>query len=79
MLEKEYQYYKSHEADLRLTYFGRCIVIKGSEVIGDYADKRQAIEATIAEGHKPGSFLVQFVAPDEDGQVAMFHSRVHVH
>lgn len=79
MLDKEYEYYKSHEADLRLTYFGRCIVIKGSEVIGDYDDKRLAIAAALANGHKPGSFLVQLVAPDENGQVAMFHSRVHVH
>lgn len=79
MLDKEYEYYKSQEADLRLRYFGRCIVIKGSEVIGDYDDKPQAIAEAIAKGHDPGTFLVQFVAPDESAQVAMFHSRVLVH
>jgi hypothetical protein len=77
-LDKEYEYYKSHEAELRLRYFGRCIVIKGSEVIGDYDDKTKAIAEAIAQGNKPGTFLVQFVAPDEDAQVAMFHSRVFV-
>ena len=75
-LDGEYEYYKSHEADLRLRYFGRYIVIRGSEVIGDYDDKAKAIAEAIAQGHKPGTFLVQFVAPDEDAQVALFHSRV---
>jgi len=76
MLEKEYDYFLSNKETLVANYFNRVIVIKGSEVIGDYDTKEEAIRETIKK-HKLGTFLIQEISQEELEDIR-FYSRVYV-
>jgi hypothetical protein len=75
MLEKEFEYYLAHQAELIKQYNGRFIVIKDCKVIGDYESELEAVTKT-AEHHNLGTFLVQKCEPGEDSFTRVFHSRV---
>ena len=74
MLEPEYQYYRDNQVELYAKYADRFIVIVGDEVLGDYDSALDAYEAT-SETHEPGTFLIQFVTNDAEGDVQVFASR----
>ena len=75
-LEKEFEYYLSHQNELLAQYTGQCIVIKNQQVLGAYGDYAEAVTQTVAQGHPLGTFLTQRVSPGEDDYTATFHSRV---
>ena len=74
-LQKEFDYYLSHQDELVDKYSGRFIVIKDGAVLGAYDDELTAVNETKKE-HKPGTFLVQFVSPGNTAYTQTFHSRV---
>lgn len=75
-LEKEFQYYLDHQAELAQEYAGKVIVLKDCEVIGVFEDELEAVEET-SKAHPLGTFLVQRCDPDPESTVQTFHSRVH--
>ena len=75
VLEKEFEYYLKNQNDLVKKYNGRFIVIKDSQVIGDYESELEAINKTL-EKHEAGTFLVQKCEPGSESYSQMFHSRV---
>ncbi len=56
---KEYLWFKEHEEELMQRFYGRYIVIKEEEVIGDYGSWRLARQQTVKD-HKPGTFIIQY-------------------
>jgi hypothetical protein len=74
-LEKEFNYYLEHQAELVGRYNGRVIVIKGGQVIGDYDDELEAVKQTSRE-HEMGTFLVQKCEAGTESYTQNFHSRV---
>jgi hypothetical protein len=74
MLEKDFQYYLDHQNELLQKYTGRFIVIKESQVIGDYSSELEAINTT-KEHHEIGTFLVQKCLPGDESFSATYHSR----
>jgi hypothetical protein len=75
MLEKEFQYFVTHQKELVKQYNGKYIVIKDEQVIGAYPSNGEALEETVKE-HKLGTFLIQFCAPGIEVYTQEFHSRV---
>ena len=64
MLDQEYKYWLENKEVLTERYHRRYIVIKGLEVIGDYAKSSIAYRETL-KAHKPDSFLVKYCKDDE--------------
>ncbi len=56
---KEYLWFEEHEAELLRQYFGRYIVIKDEQVIGDYGSRKLARQQTLKH-HQPGTFIIHF-------------------
>ena len=54
---KEFLWYKEHEAELMKRYYGRYIVIKDGQVIGDYGSWGLARQETVKQ-HKPGTYII---------------------
>lgn len=75
MLEKEFEYYLSHQEELLKKYEGKVIVIIGNEIVGSYNDKVTAFEET-KKTYKPGKFLIQLCSPGSSGYTQTFYSRV---
>lgn len=75
MLEKEFQYYLSHQAELVKLYNGKFIVIVGEKVVDAY-DNEQIAYFSSLKNYKPGTFLVQKCESGEESYSATFHSRV---
>lgn len=75
MLEKEFQYYLDHQAELVEKYNGKFLVIKDEEVIGVYDTDEEAYFQT-TQKHEPGTFLIQFCEPGDSSYTQTFHSRV---
>lgn len=74
-LEKEFEYYLAHQAELVEKFDGKFIVIKGNEVLGAYDSEIEAIKETMKE-HELGTFLVQKCEEGEESYTQTFHSRV---
>lgn len=74
-LTKEFEYYKSHQAEIVDKYEGKFIVIVDSDIIGSYDTNTKAIEESL-KTHKLGEFLVQYVEAGQDNITQTFHSRV---
>ena len=74
-LDREFQYYLDHQAELVAKYNGRVLVIIGEKVIGVYDDELTAVIETrkIAE---PGTFLVQRCTPGDEAYTVKYHSRI---
>ena len=75
MLEKEFNYYIEHQAELVQKYNGKYIVIIGEEVIGVYDTLPTAYHET-AKSHLVGTFFIHLVGPGEENYTQTFHSRV---
>lgn len=75
MLNKEFDYYLSNQADLVKKYNGRFIVIKDEKVLGDYSSEAEAYFET-SKNHTPGTFLIQLCQPGEEAYTQSYHSRV---
>jgi hypothetical protein len=54
---KEFLWFESNEQELLRRYFGRYIVIKDEQVIGDYGSRKVARHETLKQ-HKPGTFII---------------------
>jgi len=75
MLDKEFQFYLSHQEELVQKYSGKFLVIKDEQIIGIYDTKEDAyIKAQ--ENYELGSFLIQFCENGSDSYTQTFHSRV---
>lgn len=76
MLEKEFQYYIDHEAELLKSYGGKYIVIKNQTVVGSYEKQIDAYNES-EKMYELGTFLIQRCVPN--GYTQTFHSRVSFH
>ena len=47
-------------------YRSRYVAIADGRVLGDYGDFDEGVDATLAEGHAPGSFMVHLCVPREE-------------
>lgn len=74
-LDKEFQFYLEHKAELAEKYSGKYVVIKEDTVLGVYNDIMVAVRET-AKTEKLGSFLVQLCSSNDDNIMCSFHSRV---
>jgi len=74
-LEKEFEYYLAHQAELVEKFDGKFVVIKGNEVLGAYDSEIEAIRETMKD-HELGTFLVQKCEEGEESYTMTFHSRV---
>lgn len=74
-LQKEFDFYKSHQDELVKEHEGRYLVIKDQTVIGVYGTREEAIQEAMKE-HALGTFLVQYVQSGENNHTQTFHSRV---
>ena len=72
-LQREFDYYLAHRAELLKQYVGQVIVIKDEKVLGAYPDQPTAVAETI-KTHALGTFLVQKVDPGEASYSQTFHS-----
>lgn len=75
MLEKEFEYYIAHQAELVQKYNGKILVIKDQKVIGVFENELEAINET-SKTHQVGTFLVHKCEPGEQNYTMTFHSRV---
>ena len=74
-LQREFEFYLSHQNELVEKYDGKYIVIKDGAVIGDYDDELTAVTVT-QKLHELGTFLVQKVSEGDAEYSQTFHSRV---
>jgi len=74
-LEKEFEYYLSHQDEFVKIYNGKYIVIKDDKVLGVYNSEFEAITETIKQ-HELGTFLVQKCEKGDEAYSQHFHSRV---
>lgn len=75
MLEQEFSYYKTHEAELVERYKGKFIAIVGEEVVGAFDDELDAY-LEMKKKYGLGKFLLQHCLPIKDAHVQRYHSRV---
>ena len=75
MLDTEFKYYVDHQEELVKRYRDRYIVIRGTEVVGDYDTLPAAFGAASAK-FPPGTFLIQHCTPGPESYTQHFGSRV---
>ena len=75
MLEKEFDYYKAHQAELVGQYNGKFLVIVGDKVVDAFDTELEAYTEA-KKSFKPGTFLVQHCLPGKGSYTQTFHSRV---
>ena len=74
MLEKEFEYYLSHQKELVNQYNGKFLVIIGEEVVGVYNSYEEAITES-QKKYEIGKFLIQECLPGEGSYTQTFHTR----
>ena len=74
-LQKDFEFYLSHQNEMVEKYDGKFIVIKNGEVLGAYDDELVAVTTT-QKSHELGTFLVQKVSQGDAAYSQTFHSRV---
>ena len=74
-LDREFNYYTSHQEELVRQYNGKYLVIVGETVIGAYDTEIEAYQ-TAKQDHEVGTFLIQYCLPGEESYTQTFHSRV---
>lgn len=74
-LQREFEYYLAHQAELVEKYDGKYIVIKDGVVVGEYNNELTAVTET-QKSHELGTFLVQKVSEGDSEYSQTFHSRV---
>lgn len=75
MLEKEFQFYKTHQNELVEKYNGKFLVIVGEKVVETYDTELEAYSEA-KKGYKLGTFLVQHCFAGKESYTQTFHSRV---
>lgn len=75
MLDREFEYFLSHQAELVREYGGKFLVIVGEEVVGAY-DSAEEAYFKAQEEYELGTFLIQQAVPGEEAYSQIFHSRV---
>jgi len=78
ILNRQFEYFLSHRAELLERYNGRVVVIHDQEVEGDFDSEIEALKAA-SKKFEDGTFLVQRIAPESDSFTQTFHSRVLIH
>lgn len=73
-LQKDFEFYVAHQAEMVEKYDGKYIAIKDGEVLGVYDDELAAVTET-EKTHELGTFLVQRVSEGDDEYSQTFHSR----
>ena len=77
MLDKEFKYYIDNQEEIVKSHFGRYIVIKDTEILGDFNSEVEAILFAKNNLQLPlGTFLVQHCMPGKENYTQLFHSRV---
>lgn len=76
MLEKEFEYFKSHHDELYRQYPNKYLVIKNDKVIFTADTFEDALNLAVSGGHKVGEFLVQLCSEGDEAYTQTFHSRV---
>ena len=75
MLEKEFKYYKDHQNKLVKKYNGKCLLIVGEKIVGEFERELDAyIEGKSKYGY--GKFLIQNCGPGKNNYTKRFHARV---
>lgn len=65
-LKENSVWYDANLDSLLPKYRGRYIAISGGRVLGDYGDFDEGVDATLAEGYAPGTFMVHLCVPREE-------------
>jgi hypothetical protein len=74
-LQREFEFYISHQDELVQKYDGKVIAIKDGDVLGVYDDELTAVTET-KKSHELGTFLVQRVSKGDTEYSQTYHSRV---
>jgi hypothetical protein len=75
MLEKELNFYISHQKELIESYNGKFLVIVGEDVVGVFESEIEAYNESKVN-YTPGSFLIQRCSPGNTDYSTTFYSRV---
>ena len=74
-LEKEFNFFKTHQDELVQKYDGKFLAIVGDKVVGVYDSELAAYTAT-KKKHAAGTFLIQHCTPGKESYTQTYHSRV---
>lgn len=74
-LQKQLEYFKSHQDELVEKYKGKFLVIKDQEVKGVYDTEIEAY-TNAKKKFGLGNFLIQQCLPGQESYTQTFHSRV---
>ncbi len=74
-LEKEFEWYLANQKKLVKKHDGKFIALKGLKVIGNYDDRKQALNET-EKDHERGTFIIQKCSPGDQDHTIVVHSRV---
>lgn len=74
MLEREFEYYKAHEADLVREHEGKFIGIVGDQVVGVFDTELEGYNS-LRKKYGLGKFLLQHCVPNHQ-RIQRYHSRV---
>jgi len=72
-LEKEFDFFLEHQAELVKEYNGKYIVIKDQKILGAYDDQLEAVEETL-KVHALGTFIVQLCTPGSEAYSLTFYT-----
>ena len=76
-LQKQLEYFKSHQNELVKKYEGKFLVIKDQEVQGIYNAEIEAY-TDAKKKFELGSFLIEQCRPGQESYTQTFHSRVAI-
>ena len=74
-LNKQLEYFKSHQEELVKKYEGKFLVIKDQKVNGVYDTEIEAY-TNAKKDFELGTFLIQQCLPGQESYTQTFHSRV---
>jgi len=74
-LQKQLEYFKTHQEELVKKYEGKFLVIKNQEVQGIYGTEIEAYTEA-KKKFELGTFLIQHCLPGQESYTQTFHSRV---
>ncbi|MDR2368295.1 MAG: hypothetical protein LBF58_09345 [Deltaproteobacteria bacterium] len=69
-------YYIAKQDQIVKEFNGKIIALTDGDVKGVYDSKTAALNAMLAAGHKPGTFMIILCTPGDGQYTATFHSNV---
>ena len=72
MLDKEFNWYLSHQEELVEQYNGKHLVIRDEKVVGSYNSTLDAYTES-KKKYKLGTFLIQLCTPGDSAYTKTFH------